>query len=173
VKTMFKARPRRRILYLLEIPLRLLLAKARRLANSAIGKFRCFSEEIILRSRTPAFNRFCRVVLLRLNGARSTATSNLSKAYATACSDEIYVEARLLFLNPHLVEHSRGVCHNSRFQWHTIRCCDDLSGRFAKDFQGFRCSLRVVASIFRQIPFGTAGWPSSLPSFGGSSHADK
>lgn len=59
--------------------------------------------------------------------------------------------------NPHLSELSRGLCHDSCFRWLTICWCDALWGRFAKDFQGFRCSIRAVASVFRQIPFGTAG----------------
>lgn len=57
----------------------------------------------------------------------------------------------------HTFRNTRAVfCPDSCFQWHTIRCCDVPAGRFAKDFQGFRRSIRAVASIFRKIPFGTA-----------------
>ena len=43
----------------------------------------------------------------------------------------------VLFSNPHLLKHSRGLCHDSCFQWHTIRWHDALSGRFPEDFRVF------------------------------------
>jgi hypothetical protein len=71
-----------------------------------------------------------------------------------------------MFHNPHLSEHSRGLFDASCFQRLMIRLCDALSGRFANDFHGFRCSTRAVASVFPTDPFGTPGLAGAAADLG-------